>query len=400
MVENKEHQGIHTFIISTVMFFVTLFVVCMTSYLRGFDITTIISNTVMVGIGIGIVLFLMAFSNANHLYDYDNRENYGRFFLVYLITMGLSVACAYLPIAGWPFLVIFITLSLFSNTIIGITAGALMLLITIMISGVAGISFILYFFSGVAGACLFKKLDGSFKVGIPVFVSVLLLMVSETACVVLYANEKLSVELFLIPFMNIIVSTILLVAILKIFSSAIIYKYRDKYMEINDPEYPLLVELKQYSKEEYYKVVHTSYFCDRIAKKLDCNFEATKAAGYYHRIGIMRGDISWEMIENICIEYDFPPASRQIMQEFVDEKTVVTQRETAILLFSDAVVSSILFLFSKQSDAALDYNQIIETIFKKKMESGILNNCQISLKEIIAIKDIFKEEKLYYDFLR
>ena len=48
----------------------------------------------------------------------------------------------------------------------------------------------------------------------------------------------------------------------------------------------------------------------------------------------------------------------------------------------------------------LDYNKIINTIFKKKLESGIIDNSSISFGELQEMKKILVEEKLYYDFLR
>lgn len=399
MAENNENKSIYTFFISTVMFFITVLSVCGLSYLKGLDATSIIRNTVMGAMGIFVVLFLMAQAKDRALYDYDNRTHYGRFFMVYLICFALAAACAYLPAAGWPFLVIFVMLSLFSNTMIGVAAGTLLLLLSVMLSGSGMEIFMLYFVCGMAGACLFGGLDDSYRIGVPVTVSILLLFVGETACVVLYANETLKPELFLIPVINVIISIVLLLLILKLFSAMVIYRYRDKYMEINDPECVLLVELKNHSKEEYYQAVHTAYFCDRIARKLALDADAAKAGGYYHRIGLLKGSNSWEQVKEMADAHAFPPAARQVLQEYLDKDTPIRQKETAVLLLSDAIVSSMLFLFAREQ-GNLDYDQIIDTVFRKKLETPALQECRISMDEISRMKKIFKEEKLYYDFLR
>jgi len=49
-------------------------------------------------------------------------------------------------------------------------------------------------------------------------------------------------------------------------------------------------------------------------------------------------------------------------------------------------------------DAQMD--QIIDVIFKKKQDSGALNNSSITIHELLIMKEIFIKEKLYYDFLR
>ncbi|MGN1147135.1 MAG: hypothetical protein ACI4TB_01850 [Lachnospiraceae bacterium] len=400
MAEDKAKKGKGTVLIPIVMFIMTILSVSGISFLKGMAAAVMISNTVMSGIGIFAVLLLMAQAKEKGLYDYDNGEHYVRFFIVYLLFLILAISCVYLPAAGWPFLVVFVGLSLFSNTVIGMSAGALLLTITTLLSGSGLEVFVLYFVCGIVGASLFRGLNDAYKIGIPVFVSILFLLTGETAGVVLYADETLKLELFLIPAMNVIISLILLLIILKVFSAVVIYRYRDRYLELNDTECALMKELKVKSKEAYYQAVHTAYFCERIAGKLSLDVDAAKAGGYYHGIGILCKENSWEQIEEKIAEYAFPPAASMVLKEYLDKNTPIRQKETAVLLLSDAIVSSFLFLFSRSKSDSLDYNQIIETVFKKKMETGVLQECKISMDELTRMKRIFKEEKLYYDFLR
>lgn len=117
------------------------------------------------------------------------------------------------------------------------------------------------------GILVFSYVNEKFKIWLPLFISMLMQFVCLSIQEVLYANEVLSLGIFTIPMVNLLVSVILLIILLKFFSFSIIYRERDIYVDINDPECPLLVELKNYSKEEYYHAVHTAYLCDRIAKK-------------------------------------------------------------------------------------------------------------------------------------
>ncbi len=400
MAEDSTRKGFYSFFLSAVMFFITVLLVCAFSYLKGIDTVSIISNTVMSGIGMFAVLLFMAQAGEGDLYEYDNKEHLGRFFLFYLTCLMLAISCGYLPASGWPFLVIYVALSLFSNTLIGIAAGSLLLMISVLLSGSGLEVFILYFVCGLAGASLFRGLNDAFKIGIPMVVSVIFLLTGQTAGIVLFANESLKIELYLIPLMNIVITVVLLFILLKIFSSLVIHRYRDKYMEINDPEFALLVELKNHSKEDYYKAVHIAYFCERIAKKLSLDAEATKAAGYYHNMGILIEGNTWEKVDQTTAQNKFPPAVRQIIREYLDPNTPIKQKETAILFFSEAIVSSIMFLLARKQNETLNYDRIIDTVFKQKLETSLLQECSISIHKLNQMKRIFKEEKLYYDFLR
>jgi len=388
------------FIWCILTFFITIAGVFGIEYLFGKEMSQWIRDCVFAGTGALIINFLLLQNYYNNAYDYDNKEHVGRFFFCYILSYIVAIVCSFLPITGWPFIVVFVLLSLFSNTLTGIVSSSVLLIIGLLISGIGFQGFFIYFLSGVTAACLFSRLDENFKVGVPIFLSLILLMVCETAGSVILVNEKLHFNLFVIPLINLVMTAILLVVILKFFSYFVIYKYRDKYMEINDPECILLVELKEKSKDAYYKAVHTAYFCDRVSKKLGLDSNQVKACGYYHKIGQLKGKDQWENVLEIGKEHGFPPSVLQILKEYICKDTPITHKETAVVMFSDTVVSSILYLFSKDTKAELDYNHVIETIFKKKIDSGILKECSITFEEIEIMKTIFKQEKLYYDFLR
>lgn len=398
--QKQKKERNNTALISVVLVVLTVLATGVFSFFRNLSTTDLIRNLVISCVGGLLVIFLMAQARLYKEYDYDNYEKEGRFLVMYLLGLAMAVACAYLPPSGWPFLVVFVSLALFSNSLIGLASGTLLLTVTMMLSAASMAMFVMYFVCGLVGVSLFRKLDDNYKIGIPLLISVMLLTVVETASVVIYANETLKPELFMIPMMNVAMSLILLLIILKVFSAVVIYRYRDKYMEINDPECELLVEMKNKSKESYYQAVHTAYFCDRIARRLNLDADATKAGGYYHKIGMIKDNNSFEQVAEIAIQYMFPPMTGRILQEFLDKKTPITKKETAVLLMSDAVVSSMLFLFSKEPSGTIDYDQVIDTVFKKKLETAVLKDCEISMAELTLMKKIFKEEKLYYDFLR
>lgn len=370
------------------------------SMLYGSNTEEQIRNVVMVLTGTGVVIFAFLMSEVNGLFIYRNEGKYGRFALMYLGSLIASVLLPYLPVKGWPFLVIFVLLGVFSNGVTGMVAGSACLLLSVNFSGGEFGIFWLYFISGVVGVLVFSTLDDEFRVGLPLFISLSILTLCLTANVVLFSTEQLSFGQFMIPLVNLIICCILLLISLKVFSSTVIHKNREKYMDINDPEFPLLVQLKEMSKEEYYHAIHTAYLSDRIARRLGLDDAAAKACAYYQRIGKLRGDNTWENVSAICNEYHFPPNTKKILKEYVDESEKIVSKETTVVLFADCIVSSILYLFEKDPKAELDYAKIIDTIFQKKLETDELWGNEISLAQIHEMKKIFIEEKLYYDFLR
>ncbi len=400
MEEKKNKDGLKTVIVPLVIFLITIAGTGLCSFFFGQGMPYILRNCVVSGLGAGAVLCLMAQAKEKELYSYDNGDYYVRFLICYLVAILAALVCCKLPYGGWPFVPVFVLLALFSNYAVGICAGSVLLMISVLLSGAGVQIFFLYFISGIIAVCLYNGLDENYKVGIPTVVSMLVLIVNITAEIVIFENAKLNFDIFLIPLMNVIITCILLIVILKIFSYLVIFKYRECYMEINVPECPLLVQLKDKSKDEYYKAIHTAYLSEKIARKLGFDDKVTKAGGYYHSIGCLKGENTWENVCEIGIEYKFPPQVLAILKEYLEKGSLIVHKEAAVIYFAEAVVEAILLLISKDKEVQLDYNRIIDEVFEKKQKSPAFCQCRLSIDELNQMKKIFKEEKLYYDFLR
>lgn len=365
------------------------------------EIDELICSIVMVMLGTGIVIFALLSSEIYDMFFYEHQGKYKKFIFFYLLGLVLSVLFPLLPVSGWPFLVVFVVLSLFSNQISGLAAGSvcLMLAITLENTGTCR-DFVLYFFSGLVGIMVFSRLGETFKVGLPIFISLLCMAVCLFTNIILFENVRFSLSQYMYVAINLMMNFILLLIVLKIFNNSVIHKDMDKYTDLNDPECPLLVQLKELNKDEYYHAVHTAYLGDRIARRLGLNDAVVKACGYYHRIGILKGENTWENVAAICKEYHIPEDTVNVLREYIDPSQQMEAKETAVLLFTDCIVTSIIKLFAKDPKAELDYDRIINAIFDAKLKSGELWNSAISIAEIRKMKKIFSEEKLYYDFLR
>jgi hypothetical protein len=63
-------------------------------------------------------------------------------------------------------------------------------------------------------------------------------------------------------------------------------------------------------------------------------------------------------------------------------------------------MNTIQILITKSEGMGLDYDYIIDNVFKRFDETDAFVDCDITIKELVIMQKIFKEEKLYYDFLR
>lgn len=362
------------------------------SFWTGTGNEIMLRNVVISVLGIAIAGFLFRQDYVTDGLDYNNSRHPLRFWVAVWISMVISFVCVFLPLGGWPFLPVFVLLSLFSNISVGVLASSSLLMISVLLTDASAGVFFLYFISGIFAASLFNHLKNEFTIGIPWFLSMLCLLVCETANIVLTANEQLNYEQFLVPVANLMVCSMLLLGILKVFSDKVVYQYRDFYLEWNDTENPVLTEYKESDRNLYFGCMHTAFFCERIAMKLSLDSDALKCAGYYHKMK--------NQFEEFVKVHKFPPAVVTILREYHASPTCILHKETAVLICADTIINSIQYLLNKNNDRKIDYEQVIDAVFKKFHDAGTFKKCNITMQELNTMQKIFKEEKLYYDFLR
>ncbi|MBO6137475.1 MAG: hypothetical protein J6O71_02590 [Lachnospiraceae bacterium] len=168
-----------------------------------------------------------------------------------------------------------------------------------------------------------------------------------------------------------------------------------------DPEYKLLKELREESRDEFFRAVHTAYLCKSCAKKIGANEIRARALGYFHRIGVLRGDnmnIPQKTL-SIALENGFEGEMITLIREFWElsgEKPI--SREASVAIICDDIVETIMSMFKEEE--SVDYGAVItKTMFRYK-QNRRLKLSLLSLQELSELEACLKGEKLYYDFLR
>ncbi len=227
--------------------------------------------------------------------------------------------------------------------------------------------------------------------------------VIEIAAKVIFQNHgTLEADALVIPIMNIFVTFILMLVILRFYCAVVIDKEKGRYLRINDQEYELLAKYKEEDKQIYYNAIHTAYFAEKTARLLHMDVDVAKNGGYYHRIIVLECKKQNKSLEEICQENKFPPEAVRLLQEYTYKSKQMKMRETVAVYFADCVVSSIMYLIEKGEgdNQERDYGKVATAIIRRKVGSGELNNSEISLADLGGIEKIYTGEKLYYDFLR
>ena len=370
------------------------------SYLLNKTIIDIVKNEIIIIMLDIALVFAIEFDILKDRLLFNNKYFINRYYILYFIFFIISLICAVLPSDGWIYICIFISLALFSSTNIGFISGVQLLTISVLLSDNSGIAYIEYIIPGIIAIMLFSTINNEINVIRPIIISLFFQFLMICICEILLANKEFSFVLFLIPLINIMISFIILIFVLKMVLFTFIYESSDRLLDVIDLEFDLLTQLKNTSKEEYDNSIFTAALCSKIANNIGLSESLIKACGYYYHIGVIRGDNSWEMVNSILNDHDIPQEVIDLLKEYLDENTVVKSKETVVLLIADTVISSIRYLFLKDKDSKIDYDKLINAIIDKKIESGLFDDSKISFEDIKIIKNTLVSEKLFYDFLR
>lgn len=402
--ENKSLLDSKYKLIYGAMFFLTGAAVLVFSLILGRSYEVLLRNTISAYIISGTVVFMLidALSRGKGALSYDNYEMKLPFVVCYMAGLIFSVVFPFIPNQFWPYMALFVILALFSNAEIGLVSGIGFVLISVMLEENGSYSEVfLYVLAGAVAIAMFRDLNETTSIGLPLAISSMMQVVLLIAYNVLFQNRTLSFNLMIIPVLNLMINLVILVIFLNMFGVYVIRKTNDMYMDINDPEFSLLAGLKEKDKDEYFRAIHTAYLAERVAHELGLNSRAIKTCAYYHRIGVPENKTKWKDVEHYYTENNFPVEAIQYLHEYIQpEKGSARSKEALTVQICETVIASIMLLIKKNKNATIDYDDLIEGIFKKKSESGELRDYDVTFKEFDTMRKILKREKLYYDFLR
>ncbi|SFD02618.1 hypothetical protein [Butyrivibrio sp. YAB3001] len=403
-MENDNRIEVKIKILYALLFVLTGVLICSFSIFTKKSYEEVLRNTIVSLIITGNVVFMLvdAISRGEKGLSFDNYHHKGRFVFVYAFFLVLSCFFSLVPNEMWPYMSLFIILALFSNHEIGMASGTGLLIISIMLEANGNIGeFFMYCIAGMVALSMFRDLKENTAIGNPTAISLMMQAVLLMAFNILFLNRTLSVGIFMLPVFNLMLNLVILLIFLNMFGVYVIRKSNDMYMEINDAGFTLFMQLKEKSKDEYYRSIHTGYLAERIANGLHYNERAVKACAYYNRIGILEGKNGWDEVKHFYIDNNFPVEAVKLLHEYIDPKTVsIRSKEALSVVLSETVIESIMYLINQDKNAKIDYDRLIDGIMDKKIENNELKAYDVTFREYDKMRQILKKEKLYYDFLR
>jgi len=381
--------------------FVLLFVCALVfSLLTKSSMIALYQNCTISLISSFIIIFSYSYSNTLKKFIEFNQNQYWRFYLGILFFVVIFILSSVFPFITVPFGVAAIMLLLFSGVECSLFTYFSLVLEYCVLYKPSSFEVLILISTGLFAIVLFSTLDTKFNY-FAITISYLIFDFLIYFVLLLDNETYKSIDKLLIEnTIRVVIELFILLVLLRLISVYLVHRNDNYFSVISDPEFELLERLKEIDESAYYHAIHTAHLADLAAKSINADSSLAMAGGYYHKIGLLQGKDNIQNTINVANSYLFPQELIDLLLQYGTKNTSVLSKEAAIVQLSDAMVSSVTYMFQKDSNADLNYEKIIDVIIKKKTEGGDFIHCELSIHDLSIIKKIFAEETSYYDFLR
>lgn len=395
--ESNKSYNIRNILLALVSSILALGLVYCGTYIWNLDRNHVIGIIVMSLLSIAIIAFYFIQEAIDNKLLFDNKDKIYRFIVCFLVSVIFSMFAPFLPVTAWIFPVLSIALMICSNRLISLITSTYLLILTLMYVNESIYIFILFYVCIVTILFAFDISSPKFKVFHLILIVTSTQLCMTTAMIIMFTTQKMSFEIFVVPLLNLVLSIVILLIVIKFFSSTMIYRDHSRYVILNDQEYELMQALKARDDKLYLNAIHISHLVEKISNELDLDNNLLKSISYYQNIDCLLEDNSKDELRKLLNTHRFPKNACISLVDIRELKQPTRKEDTAIFICNTIIKKIISMQENKNSN--LNYDDIIESEFKKMLKDNKFINTEFTLKEINSIKIVLKNEGIYYDFL-
>ena len=330
---------------------------------------------------------------------YGNQEHQVRNTIVYLALCLIAAGMGFLPEFVVPLSSVCLIYMVLTSPVTGIAHSLIFTAMAMCSLGEGGWFFIYYILGTLILYFIYSSVPAFEKLVLPLVIFGLYRIVLFTVISTLL-DADLTPQLITAAAGGLIGELVITAIGVYRLRQDVINRSKNKLREICDPEYRLLKDLREDSREEFFRAVHTSYLCNLCAKAMGADHVEARALGYFHRIGVLRGDsmnIAQKTL-SIALENSFEPRLIALIREYWGISGKSLSKEASIAIICDNIVYNIMEGFAEGD--SVNYDEIISDVMDYYMMGRRFKTSELTLREMDKIEKCLKGEKIYYDFLR
>ncbi len=158
--------------------------------------------------------------------------------------------------------------------------------------------------------------------------------------------------------------------------------------EVANLRFSLMKRLEEESPKLYLHSKSIAYLSQKAAECVGARKEVAFAGGLYHEIGRLLGSDYVKNGEELATQYKLPKEVGDMIRQHNFKVELPKTKEAAIVMLSDNILSTILYL-QNSGETNITAEKVIENTFSIRLNKGTLDECGLSLKEFHKLKEFY-----------
>lgn len=158
--------------------------------------------------------------------------------------------------------------------------------------------------------------------------------------------------------------------------------------EVVNLQFPLMKRLEEESPKLYLHSKTIAYLSQKAAECIGAKEDVAFAGGLYHEVGRLLGPDYVKNGEELAGQYKLPKEVSDMIRQHNFKVELPKTKEAAIVMLSDNIMSTILYL-KNSGETSITPEKVIENTFSIRLNKGSLDESGISLKEFHKLKEFY-----------
>lgn len=165
---------------------------------------------------------------------------------------------------------------------------------------------------------------------------------------------------------------------------------------LTDEDYPLFVEIKKFSEEEYKHSVRTAEIARKCARACGADEGTCYLGGLYYRVGKVLGEPEITNAVSEAKKRCFPSSVIDILSEYCGIINKISTPESAIVHMADAYVSEAESLQKKEAEDGITWNaqMLVYRMLNDFSENGMYDEAKLSMNRFLKIRECLVRESV------
>lgn len=339
-----------------------------------------------------LFLFVLEHNRFFKIISHNRETNYRKVFYGYGILALITFGCSFLPEFVKPVLILPLIMTAFCNQELAFCSSVFFTCILAVASNMSNLELISAIIMILSGCMLAKAMeDRKWRLWCGIIILCLSILVPVLFFYLHYNESNFGIMVWG-GLWGIIIDLLLL-----LFDDKMI-TFRDTevdtmLVDMLEEDYPLVLELKNFSRKEYQHAKKVSEISRRCAKIVAANEEICAAAAFYYRIGILEGDAIAENGTNIAIKNCFPEEVTTIISEYYGEKHALSTIESAIVQMVDCLIKKLEVLDQTTMSSNWNQDMVIYQTLNEYSASGMYDQSGLSMNMFLKIREYLVNEE-------